>query len=142
MPEQNEFEQIGGRQSLVTISKIFYDKVYQHAWLKLFFEEIPQQHIEDQQVDFMQKVLGGKNVYAGKSPPAAHQHIFISEEIFEVRQKLLIESFREASASQTLIDKWLNLEKSFRRVLVKASPQACKGRYKTDPILAFPNPEQ
>lgn len=142
MLEHNEFEQMGGRNSLVAISKIFYDKVYQHAWLKLFFEEIPQQHIESQQVDFMQKVLGGDNIYAGKSPPAAHQHIFINEEVFEVRQKLLIESFSEARASDALIEKWLNLENSFKRVLLKSSPKACKGRYKSDPVLAFPNPEQ
>lgn len=140
MSKLAEFEQMGGRNSLIKINKIFYDKVYQHPWLKLFFEKIPQQHIEDQQVDFMQKVLGGPNVYVGKAPPPAHMHIFIDEEIFEVRKQLLREAFVEANADKTLVDKWLTLDESFKRVLIKKSPSECKGRYKTDPILHFPKP--
>jgi hemoglobin len=41
------FEKMGGRNSLIHINKIFYDKVYKHPWLKQYFEQIPQQHIED-----------------------------------------------------------------------------------------------
>ncbi|MEW6991123.1 group 1 truncated hemoglobin [Colwelliaceae bacterium 6441] len=142
MSKLAEFEKMGGRKSLITINKIFYDKVYKHPWLKLYFENIPQQHIEDQQVDFMQKVLGGENRYWGKAPPAAHVHIFITDEIFELRKKLLKEAFIEARASDTLIEKWLQLDNSFKRVLLKESPSDCKGRFKTDPILAFPDPEK
>lgn len=142
MPKCEAFEKMGGRQSLIKINKIFYDKVYQHPWLKLYFDNIPQQHIEDQQVDFMQKVLGGENRYVGKAPPAAHMHIFIDEKIFNVRKQLLIEAFAEANASQTLIDKWLTLDDSFKRVLLKSSPADCVGRFKTDPILAFPDPRR
>jgi len=142
MSKLEEFERMGGRKSLITINKIFYDKVYQHPWLKLYFEEIPQQHIEDQQVDFMQKVLGGKNVYVGKAPPAAHMHIFITEELFEVRKQLLKETFKEANTHPELAKKWLMMDESFKRVLLKNSINECKGRFLTDPILAFPNPEK
>jgi len=142
MTKIDEFEKMGGRKSLITINKIFYDKVYKHPWLKLFFENIPQQHIEDQQVDFMQKVLGGENRYWGKAPPAAHVHIFINEEIFEVRKILLEEAFSEAKANPILMDKWRIIDNSFKRVLLKESPSHCKGRFNTDPILAFKNPEK
>jgi len=142
MTKLAEFEQMGGRKSLIAINKIFYDKVYQHPWLKLFFENIPQQHIEDQQVDFMQKVLGGENRYWGKAPPLAHVHIFINEEIFDVRNQLLEEAFIEANASPILIDKWRIIDNSFKRVLMKESPAHCKRRFNSDPILAFPNPEK
>lgn len=141
MSKLEEFEKMGGRASLIRINEIFYDKVYKHPWLKLFFEQIPQQHIEDQQVDFMQKVLGGQNLYSGKAPAPAHEHIFINEEIFELRKTLLEEAFKEANASQTLIDKWLFLDNSFKRVLLKSSVSECRGRFKTDPVLAFPNPK-
>jgi truncated hemoglobin YjbI len=137
-----EFEQMGGRDSLVTINKIFYNNVYKHPWLKLYFENIPQQHIEDQQVDFMQKVLGGENLYCGKAPPASHVHIFINDDIFEVRKQLLEEAFIEAKTNPILVEKWLTLDNSFKRVLYKETPAHCKGRFKTDPILAFPNPER
>lgn len=136
------FEKMGGRASLIIINKIFYDKVYKHPWMKHFFEQIPQQHIEDQQVDFMQKVLGGENLYVGKAPPIAHMHIMINEEIFQVRKKLLKEAFVEANAKQELIDKWLALDDSFKRVIFKDSSTQCKRRFNTDIILDFPNPEK
>ncbi len=136
------FEKMGGRNSLVLINKIFYDKVYKHPWIKKYFEKIPQQHIEDQQVDFMQKVLGGENLYVGKAPPAAHVHIMINEEIFQVRKQLLEEAFVEANAKQELVDKWLALDNSFKRVLFKDSAAECRRRFKTDLILDFPNPDR
>lgn len=114
MSKKAAFESMGGRKSLIKIINIFYDKVYQHPWLKLYFQAVPQQHIEDQQVDFMENVLGGDNRYAGKSPPAAHKHIFITQELFELRQTLLKEAFVEAKASQTL-------DASFMRIIVKST---------------------
>ncbi len=141
MTKTESFDRIGGRASLIAINKVFYDKVYKHAWLKLYFQAIPQQHIEDQQVDFMQKVLGGENQYVGKAPPIAHSHMFIPDELFDVRKKLLIESFAETKTHPELIDKWLNLDESFRRVLVKKSPAECKARFTTDPILNFDEPK-
>ncbi len=140
MSKAVSFDEMGGRKSLILINKIFYDKVYAHPWLKNFFEKIPQQHIEDQQVDFMQKVLGGQNIYAGKAPPAAHMHIVITEEVFEVRQQLLIEAMNEANANLQLREKWLSLDQSFKRVLLKAGPSQCKRRFKTDEILHFEKP--
>ena len=141
MTKIEDFDRIGGRASLIAINKVFYDKVYQHSWLKQYFQNIPQQHIEDQQIDFMQKVLGGENLYIGKAPPIAHSHMFIPDELFDVRKKLLIETFSETNTHPELIDKWLNLDESFRRILVKKSAAECKPRFTTDAILNFDKPK-
>ncbi|PKI16132.1 group I truncated hemoglobin [Colwellia sp. 12G3] len=141
MTKIDDFNRIGGRASLIAINKVFYDKVYQHPWLKQYFLTIPQQHIEDQQVDFMQKVLGGENHYIGKAPPVAHSHMFIPDELFDVRKQLLVDTFSETGTHPELIDKWLNLDESFRRILVKKSPSECKPRFTTDPILNFDKPK-
>ncbi|WP_019027904.1 hypothetical protein [Colwellia piezophila] len=84
-------------------------------------QNIPQQNIEDQQVDFRQKVLGAENHYV-KAPLIAHSLMFIPDELFEARQKLLLDAFNATSTHPGLIDKWLNLDESFRRVLVKNRP--------------------
>lgn len=141
MTKLEDFNRIGGRASLIAINKVFYDKVYQHPWLKLYFQEIPQQHIEDQQIDFMQKVLGGENCYVGKAPPISHTHMFIPDELFDVRKELLIESFNETNTHPEMVDKWLSLDESFRRVLVNKSPSECKPRFTNDPILNFDKPK-
>jgi len=140
MTKDEDFNRIGGRDSLIAINKVFYDKVYKHPWLKQYFEKVPQQHIEDQQVDFMQKVLGGENVYVGKAPPVTHKHMFIPDELFDVRKKLLIDSFNELNTHPELVDKWLNLDESFRRIIVNNSPTECTPRFTTDPILNFDKP--
>jgi truncated hemoglobin YjbI len=141
MNKFDDFDRIGGRDSLLAINKVFYDKVYKHPWLKLYFLAIPQQHIEDQQVDFMQKVLGGENRYVGKAPPLAHSHMYIPNELFEVRKQLLIDAFKETNTHPEMQEKWLNLDESFRRILVKTHPSECKPRFTTDPILNFDKPK-
>ncbi len=140
MTKLEQFEKMGGRDSLIKINKLFYDKVYEHPWLGKYFMEIPQQHIEDQQIDFMQKVLGGTNVYVGKTPTATHHHMFIPDELFDVRKQLLIEAFDETHANAELVDKWLSLDESFRRHIINKSPDECTARFKTDPILNFSKP--
>lgn len=137
----DDFNRIGGRASLIIINKVFYDKVYKHPWLKQYFIKIAQQHIEDQQVDFMQKVLGGENLYVGKAPPIAHKHMFIPDELFDVRKQLLIDTFKETNTHPEMAKKWLNLDESFRRILVKKSLDECQPRFTTDPILNFDKPK-
>lgn len=137
-----EFEKMGGRQMLIDISKVFYDKVYQHEWLKHYFENVPQEHIELQQVEFTQTALGGGKVYIGKAPPEAHQHMFITDELYAERQKLLYEAFKECNASQQLIDRWVKIDDAFFGRIVKDSPTDCVKRYPSDEILDFPNPKK
>ena len=91
------FDRIGGRPTLIRVHNILYTKIYTHPWLKLYFEHKPQQVLENQQTDFMTMLMGGPNQYAGKTPKFAHQHIVISEELFDVRHKLLADSLREAN---------------------------------------------
>jgi len=138
--KSEEFEAMGGTPMIVKITKIFYDKIYEDPWLKLYFEEIPQEHIERQQVAFMQAALGGENLYCGQTPPAAHKHMYITHALFEARQELLDKSFEEANASDLLIEKWQRIDDAFFNRIVKHAPEQCEKRYKTDKILDFPKP--
>jgi len=137
-----EFEAMGGTAMLEKISKIFYDKIYEDDWLKLYFVDVPQEHIERQQVAFMQAALGGENLYCGQTPPAAHKHMYITHELFEARQVMLDEAFEESNASDLLIEKWQRIDDAFFNRIVKHAPEQCEKRYKTDKILDFPNPKR
>ncbi len=138
--KREEFEAMGGTAMIEKISKIFYDKIYKDPWLKLYFEEIPQEHIERQQVAFMQAALGGENLYCGQTPPAAHKHMYISHALFEARQELLDESFEEANTGELMIEKWQRIDDAFFSRIVKHAPEQCEKRYETDKILNFPKP--
>lgn len=140
MSNKLSYEQMGGKAELRKISKIFYDKVYKHPWLKQYFEKIDQERIESQQVDFMQKVLGGPKRYSGKTPPTAHQHIYITEELFTLRESLLIAAFEEADAHPALREEWLKLEHVFKAKIVRSNPSDCIQRFSHEGIINFPKP--
>ncbi len=138
--DKNLFEQIGGREGILKITKIFYDKVYAHPWLSQFFQDVPQEHIENQQTDFMMGPLGGPKAYMGRLPVPVHQHMFITEELFELRNTLLIESLQEAKTPPAVITAWMKIDNAFKNRLVKNSLSECKKRYFTDEILDFKSP--
>ncbi len=137
MPRFEEFEKLGGRGMLIKISKIFYDKIYLHPWIGLYFKDISQDVIESQQVDFMTGALGGDQIYLGKLPIPAHKHMFITEELFELRQTLLEEALEEAGASEDLKNKWLKIDDAFKKKMIKSDISECEKRFHTDEILAF-----
>ncbi len=142
-PEKvREFEEMGGRNMLIKYSKVFYDKVYAHPWLGKFFQEVKQDVIEEQQVDFLQSSLGGGNVYLGKLPIPAHKHMFITEELFELRNQMVIESLDEVGASEKLKEKILRIDNAFKRGLVKDSIGDCEKRFFTDELMFFPKLEK
>jgi truncated hemoglobin YjbI len=134
------FEEIGGFDTLRKVNKIFYDKIYKHPWIGLYFKHVPQQHIENKQTDFMAGVLGGPQVYSGRFIADAHPHMMITDELFDLRHQLLQEAFKEANAPAALIEKWNAVDNAFRKKLVKKSVSDLKPRYNTDQFLNFPNP--
>lgn len=136
------YEAIGGRPTLEKVHKIFYDKIYADAWIGLFFKDIKQKIIEDQQTDFMSDLMGGPKNYCGKFPQPAHKHMYITEELFEYRHKLLRESLLEANVSEQLAQAWIKLDGAFKKAIVKQSVQDCESRYKGEEILVFDNPQK
>lgn len=132
------FEELGGRETLKKISELFYEKVYEHPWFSKFFKNIEQEVITSQQVDFMTGPLGGEQIYCGQMPISAHQQIFITEEVWDFRRKLLLETMKEVGAKEELIEKWLKIEEAFKPALIKSSLADCKKRFNTDEIIDIP----
>ncbi len=126
---------------LQRVHKVFYDKLYEHPWLKHFFDGVPRSHIEDQQTDFIAQCMGGPEEYQGRMPVHAHSHLFITDELFELRHSMLDASIRECGVPDDLRARWLKIDHAFKRRLVKASPDECVGRYRTEAIRVVPKPE-
>jgi len=134
------FDRLGGIETLKRVHKIFYDKAYAHPWLKLYFTDKPQQVLEDQQTDFMAQLIGGPKRYAGKTPKMAHQHINITDELFNLRRSMLSESITEAGLPDALRDEWLNADGALKVSITKKSVEECETAYATQAILDFPKP--
>jgi truncated hemoglobin YjbI len=109
--------------------------------LKTFFVGIPRSALEDQQTDFMADLFGGPARYCGRAPMRAHQHLFITEEIFMVRHNLLAESLTEAKIPAELKERWLNYDMGMKAAIIKDSVDECEGRYRTEKVLVVPKPK-
>lgn len=138
--DKSLFDRLGGQQTLQKVHKIFYDKLYIHPWLQHFFNNTPQDILESQQSTFMTQLMGGPKIYAGKTPKNAHQHMFISEEIFDLRHAILSKSIKEAGISDDLRQEWLNADMMLKRSLTKASVSECSRSYKTQELMNYPKP--
>ena len=107
------FDAVGGLPTLQRVHKIFYDKVYAHPWLRLFFADHSQVAIENRQTTFMAMKMGGDVVYTGKDIKVAHETMYITQELFEIRRALLDESIREAGVADELRERWLKIDSAF-----------------------------
>jgi hemoglobin len=119
--KQTLFDAIGGLPTLQKVHKIFYDKVYAHPWLGQFFVGHNQEAIENRQTSFMAVKMGGDVTYMGKEPKMAHRHMYITQELFDLRTELLRESLIEAGVTEELIKRWIKLDNAFSRQIVKDS---------------------
>ena len=131
------YERLGGKHTYNKVHKIFYDKAYADPWLSQYFTDKPQELLESQQTDFMIQVMGGPKGYSGKVPKSAHQHMFITDELYVHRAKLLSDSIKEAGISDDLRTEWIAADATFQRALVKISEDECIRSYPTQPILNF-----
>lgn len=140
MEDKTLFENVGGRSTLEHVHKVFYDKLYEHPWLKQFFSEIDQKTIENQQTDFMVSNMGGGKIYSGALPKNGHKHLFITAEMFDLRNEILKESLDECGVPADLAERWLRIDDAFRKSIVKADPDQCEKRFFTDEIIILPKP--
>ena len=86
----------------------------------------------------MMKLMGGPNSYRGKTQKSAHQHILITEELFELRARILSRSISEAGINNELRINWLHADAALKKSLVKSSIDECSVVYATQPILDLP----
>ncbi len=136
------FDRIGGRPTLEKVHKIFYDKIYAHPWIGQYFKEIQQDIIEIQQTDFMSQAMGGPAIYCGKLPIAAHKHMFINIELFELRSQLLQDSIREVGLKKEEEEAWMKIDQAFKKGIIKNSLSDCQLRFNSDEIVNVPNPDK
>lgn len=97
--------------------------------------------LESQQTEFMMLALDGPKVFGGRIPRDAHIQMFITDEIFNIRHKLLGDSLNEAGVPEHPRERWLSVDEEIRRAIVKESPDQCRGRYRSDPIIIVPKPD-
>jgi hemoglobin len=140
--EKTLYEAAGGLPTLQKVHKIFYDKVYAHDWLKLFFAGHDQKAIEDRQTSFMAEKMGGPDPYPGKEIRMVHEAMYITPELFEIRMQLLDAALQEAGVDARSRERWLKIDAAFRKHVVKDSVEAMYDNdWKYKKPIIIPKPE-
>lgn len=134
------FDDIGGLPTLRRVHRQLYDKLFVHPWLGQFFVQSKRELVENQQTDFWAGLMGGPKLYGGRSPRSAHSHLFLPAEVFRVRHQILEETLIEAGIPEGHREKWLAMDSSFERAIVKTSPDECRGRYPWEDVIVAEKP--
>lgn len=137
--EYSLYSRVGGKEVIAKVHKVFYQKIFSHPWIGLYFQGKKPEILENQQTDFMVGFMGGPLCYSGRAPVFVHQHMMISEELFDLRNRLLSDSIRECGIDDELREEWLVTDRTMKKALVKAGPHECIVQA-SEPLLDFKNP--
>jgi len=118
-------ERIGGVATLERVHRRFYRELFDDPWLERFFWGKDLETLVKKQTDFMCACLGGPNHYRGETPAIAHMHLFVTDEIFDLRQKMLRRAIEAEDLPAGLVEAWLQADAVFRPAIVKQSVDEC-----------------
>jgi hemoglobin len=76
----------------------------------------------------------------GGMPKRVHKHMYITEELFDLRTEILKESILVCGVQEALTERWVRVDSAFKHSLVKSNLDKCEKRYFTDEILNYPKP--
>lgn len=137
----NIYNELPDKNIIKRVNELFYERIYNDEWMGPIFADTPIDFIIQQQTDFIVGCLGGPKNYSGALPSMAHPHIYIPEDMFNLREQYLKDCLIELSAPQVLIDTWLKIDESFRSSIVNRSKSEIKKRFFTDKTYIYDNPK-
>jgi ferredoxin-NADP reductase len=102
----------------------FYTAVYADDKLSSFFTGVTKQRLIEKQYLFVRQILTGEKVYFGDRPRNSHHWMVISDELFDYRESLMLNSLRKVGLSEPMLERFMDMEGFYRRDIVKAAPFA------------------
>ncbi|NOQ14033.1 MAG: hypothetical protein GQ583_06070 [Methyloprofundus sp.] len=116
---------VGGVQGVLKVHQRFYDVIFEEPWIGQFFYGKSKEALVSKQTKFMVAAFGGENLYTGDTPAFMHMHMFVTEEMIRLRQKVLRQAILDEGCSDSVADRWLKVDDSFTESIVKTSVDEC-----------------
>lgn len=118
-------DEIGGEEIITQVHKRFYDVMFEHPWLGQFFYGKSKPTLIRKQTQFMIAAFNGPNNYQGDTPAFIHMHMFITDEMSDLRSQILKEAILAEGLSESIAERWLAVDNAFRPSIVKKSIDEC-----------------
>lgn len=100
----------------------FYTIVYDDPRLSPFFAQVTMQRSIDKVYLFIRQIFTGEKVYFGDRPRNAHHWMVISDELFDYRESIMMNTLRDNGLAEHLVQRWRAMERFFRKDIVKQEP--------------------
>ncbi len=123
LPDPEMWAALDEGRLLNPIFEDFYSRVFEDERLAPFFHGVTQQRAMEKQVSFMRQLFSGEKVYFGDRPRNAHHWMVISDELFDYRESLMVDCLRRHDLPEHLVQRWRDVEDSFRDDIVKDKPR-------------------
>jgi hemoglobin len=118
-------EEIGGEDAVARVHRRFYDILFEHPWLGQFFYGKSKTALIKKQTQFMVAAFNGPNNYTGDTPAFVHMHMFITDEMADLREQILKQCISAEGLTEYVADRWLKVDQAFRPGIVKKSIDEC-----------------
>ncbi|MGR8941901.1 MAG: group I truncated hemoglobin, partial [Gammaproteobacteria bacterium] len=117
--------EIGGEDAVHRVHARFYEVMFNHPWLGQFFFGKSEEVLIMKQTQFMVAAFNGPNNYTGDTPAFVHMHMFITDEMADLREQILRKAILDEGLSASIADRWLKVDQSFRSAIVKKTIDEC-----------------
>lgn len=119
------YAEVSGEQGIRRVHQRFYDVMFDEPWLGQFFYGKSKEALINKQTQFMVAAFGGPNHYIGDTPAFVHMHMFITDEMSDLRQQILRQAILDEEFSESVAERWLKVDDAFRESIVKLSVDEC-----------------
>jgi hemoglobin-like flavoprotein len=116
---------IGGPEVVTRIHQRFYDVIFDEPWLGQFFSGRSKNQLIEKQTQFMVGAFGGPNSYGGDTPAFVHMHMYITDEMADLRENILRQAILDEGLDEQIAERWLRVDHAFRAGIVKKSIDEC-----------------
>ena len=117
--------EVNGEEGIFKVHHRFYDVMFDEPWLGQFFYGKSKESLVIKQTQFMVAAFGGINNYTGDTPAFVHMHMYVTDEMSDFRQKILKQAILDEGFSDSVAERWLKVDDSFRESIVKTSIDEC-----------------
>ncbi|GLC67218.1 hypothetical protein PLESTF_000530200 [Pleodorina starrii] len=99
-------ERLGGPDRVHDVIQVFYRKLFQHAEVRVFFENLPNDRMRAKQMKFMRYIMGGPGTYDGNLR-CKHVQMVAERGLdlpkFNIVVGLLLQTLKELNAPQDVV---------------------------------------
>ena len=101
----------------------FYNRVYADTRLAPFFRGVTKERLVGKQYAFLHdEMKGRRSAYFGDNMRNTHHWMVIPDDLFDHRQRLMVNVLRDHGLTETQIALWMHFEERHRHDIVKDAP--------------------